>query len=228
MQERLFAGKAGMRASFGGHVLGNWLPEIQKINPDATATYISGIKNDKGVVRGPGWGTGIFRINVVLVEGKQEATVKYFDFLLSDEGYDMLKFGLEGIHFNMAAGKREFTEEYNMYNISCRTYLALVRRYNDPSFFVNQKLPEEERALMGSWIDLCVKNVSMSEDFGFRPPSATEQSFIDYKTVIKQAISKIVLGQMEIDEWDSVLDGWYKAGGDDYLREVNEYIAKNQ
>jgi putative aldouronate transport system substrate-binding protein len=68
----------------------------------------------------------------------------------------------------------------------------------------------------------------MSEDFGFRPPSATEQSFIDYKTVIKQAISKIVLGQMEIDEWDSVLDGWYKAGGDDYLREVNEYIAKNQ
>ncbi len=224
--DRVWAGVVGGRESFGGHVFGNWLPKIQQNNPDAEATYIVGIKNDQGVVRGPGFGTGLFRINVVMTPGKEKPAVDYFDFLLSDPGFNLLKFGLDGIHYNMVDGKRVFTEEYN--NYGWRTYLALVRRYNDPSFFIQQKLDTELQDIMIGWVSQCVENVQFSLDFGYRPPILKEQRFLDARDEIAVVISRIIAGQLDVDAWWDALDAWYEAGGEEYLEQVNEFIKANQ
>lgn len=225
MNERVFTGKAGMRFSFGGHVY-NWLASVKKNNPNATGTYITAIRSEKGVTQGPGFGTGLYRINTVLKEGKQEALVRYLDYLLSDEGFDLIKFGLEGIHFNMAGDKRTFTPEYP--NYSWRTYLAVARRYDDPVLFMDLMQPKEIIDQMSAWVSVCMKNVVMSEDFGYRPKMATEQGFIDYRTTMDQAVAKIITGQLPVSEWDKVLDGWYKAGGERYLKEINDFIARKK
>jgi len=224
---RIFTGKAGMRDSFGGHVYGTWLPPVQKNFPTATATYITGIRNDKGELHGAGFGLGVLYLNAVLTAGKEEAAVKYFDFMLSDEGFDMLKFGLEGLHFKKEGDKRVFTDEY-VKNYAWRTYLATARRYNDPSFFMEQSTPKDQLDVMMKWVNTCIDAVVFSADRGYQPAAAREQSFIDYRTVMNQTISKIIAGQLPVSEWDKVLDGWYKAGGERYLKEVNDYIAKRK
>ena len=43
---------------------------------------------------------------------------------------------------------------------------------------------------------------------------------------MSQAISKIVTGAQPVDSWDAVLDGWYKAGGEAYIKQMNEFIAR--
>jgi hypothetical protein len=206
-------------------VYGNWLPQVQKNNPNADATYIVGVKNDEGEVTGPGFGTGMFRINVVLTPGKEAAAVNYFDYLLSDDGYELLKSGIEGVHYNMVDGEKQFTEEYD--NYGWRTYLALVRRYNDPSFFIPQTLPQEQIDTMSEWLAQCVENVVMSADFGFRPEMVTEQRYIDARDELAQTISQIVAGQLEVDAWWDALDDWYASGGQEYLTQVNEWIRNN-
>ena len=223
--ERVWSGISGGRWAFAGHVYGNWLPQVQKNNPNADATYIVGVKNDEGEVTGPGFGTGMFRINVVLTPGKEAAAVNYFDYLLSDDGYELLKSGIEGVHYNMVDGEKQFTEEYD--NYGWRTYLALVRRYNDPSFFIPQTLPQEQIDTMSEWLAQCVENVVMSADFGFRPEMVTEQRYIDARDELAQTISQIVAGQLEVDAWWDALDDWYASGGQEYLTQVNEWIRNN-
>lgn len=224
--DRVWSGVAGGRESFGGHVYGNWLPNIQKNFPEAEVTYIVGIENSQGEVRGPGFGTGLYRINIVMTEGKEQAAVDFFDFLLSDTGFDMLKFGLEGLHFNVEGGKKVFTEEYDAYG--WRTYLAGVRRYNDPSFFMNQKLEQNLLDEMIGWVSQCVENTQFSLDFGYRPPILDEQKFLDARDEIGVVISRIIAGQLEVDAWWDALDAWYAAGGQEYLEQVNAFIEANQ
>lgn len=223
--ERFFTGKAGMRDSFGGHVYTTWLPQIQANNPKATATYITGIRNEKGELRGAGFGLGVLYINTVLNAGKEEAAVRYFDFMLSDDGFNLLKFGIEGLHYNVANGKKVFTDEY-VKNYAWRTYLAIARRYNDPSFFIEQMTPQDQMDIMMKWINTDIAALVFSADRGYRASVMSDQTFIDYRTVVNQTISKIITGQLPVSEWDKVLDGWYKAGGERYLKEVNDFIAK--
>jgi len=52
-------GRAGMFNEFGGNAAG-YTVEIQKINPKGEADYLVGIKNDKGVVQGSSYGTGVW------------------------------------------------------------------------------------------------------------------------------------------------------------------------
>lgn len=40
-----------------------------------------------------------------------EETMKYFDFWYTEEGSDLISFGVEGIHYNVVDGKKVFTDE---------------------------------------------------------------------------------------------------------------------
>ena len=41
-------------------------------------------------------------------------------------------------------------------------------------------------------------------------------------------ISKIIIGERPVDDWDEILDGWYNAGGDSYVADMQAYITANQ
>jgi len=61
-----------------------------------------------------------------------------------------------------------------------------------------------------------------------RPKAADNPNRIDYDTRISQSISKIITGASPVSSWDQTLDGWYKAGGEEYVRQMNEQIKKQQ
>jgi len=41
----------------------------------------------------------------------KEETIKYFDFWYTDEGSDLISYGVEGLHYNVVDGKKIFTDE---------------------------------------------------------------------------------------------------------------------
>lgn len=40
-------------------------------------------------------------------------------------------------------------------------------------------------------------------------------------------ITKIIVGERPVDDWDEILEGWYEAGGEQYVAEMQAFIAQN-
>ena len=43
------------------------------------------------------------------------------------------------------------------------------------------------------------------------------------EAMLDEAIVKIVSGQMSVDEYDSVIESWKAAGGEQIIQEVNDW-----
>ena len=77
-------------------------------------------------------------------------------------------------------------------------------------------------------IQVCVDNCIDSLDYGYQPAVTTDPIFIDYNKYMTTEISKIITGARSVDDWDEILDGWYAAGGESYIAEMQAHIAQTQ
>ena len=69
---------------------------------------------------------------------------------------------------------------------------------------------------------MCIRD----RDRGYRPAISDDPVFIDYQKNMNVQISKIIVGELPVSEWDAILDGWYKAGGETYIKQMQDNIAK--
>lgn len=219
---RLKQGVTGVRHEFAG-----WIPEYQtdasKINPAAKMTYISGVKDADGKFQRPSYGTGIWGCwGVTKSAKKPETVVKIFDWLLSDEGWAVTKFGIEGVTYKKDGDKKVALPEFDNFKWGP----ASVRRNNDPEFFIKINMQEEYKEPVKKWIDIAIKGNVTSLDYGFRPAAADKPEFIDYGKQLSQVKAKIITGAAPSSDWDKALEGWYKAGGEEYVKQMNDYIKK--
>lgn len=227
--DRFQSGVAGMTRCFGGW-FGSWRGKMLPNFPDVEFGYIYGIKNDKGEVKARStMGANVYGYWTVTRagEGKEQAIVRFFDYLLSDEGWDTIHYGIEGYHYTTENGKRVYNDTYASYN-AVKSYMALVRRCDSPNLWLSPALPEEELQEMSTIINGCIANVLPSLDLSYSPPSASDPVFIDYRTTLDTVMSKIITGDQSPDAWLPALDGWYAAGGEQYIQEMNEYIESTQ
>jgi putative aldouronate transport system substrate-binding protein len=78
--------------------------------------------------------------------------------------------------------------------------------------------------LRSKWLDQCIKNFKPSLDLAYRPEAANNIS--DAQKKLTQVVSKIIVGDLPVSEYDVALKEWYKAGGKQYVEEMNGYIKK--
>jgi putative aldouronate transport system substrate-binding protein len=81
---------------------------------------------------------------------------------------------------------------------------------------------------MATVINQCIENVLPSLDLKYTPEAASNPNYIDYQTTYRTTLSKIITGDSSADEWVPMLEGWYEAGGEEYIQEMNEYIKSIQ
>lgn len=222
--ERTFAGTYGLASEFAG-----WLfqqeEKMRAFNPDAELIYVTGIEDNEGTVVGGSFSTGAWGQWCIMNSAeKPERIMDMLDYSLSDAYWDNVKFGPEGVTWNNEGGKMVPTEEYPEYAWG-RRYL---RRNDDPDFFVTLNASDENRTRLKNLIGKCIDQAVFSKDKGFRPAIADDQAFIDAETELNNTISKIIVGDLTVDDWDQALQDWYDAGGAQYVQEMNDHImAKN-
>ncbi|MDI6619152.1 MAG: extracellular solute-binding protein [Clostridiales bacterium] len=226
-KQRFFQGVTGAIGEFSGWI-SQYVAQIAKVNPKAKLTYISGLKNAEGKFQETSFGTGLWGFWAVTSAAKRpDAIVKLFDYMLSDEGWSLCKDGVKGVSYTEENGVKKPTADYGDFaqNGWARCF---VRRNDDPSFFVALDTPDEYKDPVTKWIDIAIKAKVVSLDFGYRPAAADKPELIDYGKAINQTVSKIVTGASPVSDWDKTLDGWYKAGGAEYVQQMNDYIKKTQ
>jgi putative aldouronate transport system substrate-binding protein len=214
--DRFTRGITGVKREFAG-----WLAtgekDLKKINPNAQLTYVF-VKNDQGKVVGPGFGTGMFGLWAVTKSAKNpEAAVSILEWMMSDEGWDQVLYGVEGVDFKMDNGKRVFDP-------ASKTdwRRAFVRRAGVVNYFLSNDEAEKKRAQ--PWMEKAVKAVVMTKDRGFSPPATKKPNYMDYKKVMDETKTKIMIGALPVSDYDKALDGWYKNGGEEMVQQMNDFI----
>ena len=116
------------------------------------------------------------------------------------------------------------TELYNT-NFVSRNF---ARRSTDASFFVHINMEPEFYEETLNRLQICVDQNALTLDMGYQPDVLQDPIYLDYVKYMKVEIAKIITGARPVEYWDELLDGWYEAGGDEYITEMQEYIASQQ
>jgi putative aldouronate transport system substrate-binding protein len=223
--ERFDRGMFGVYKGFAGHV-GSREVALKKQVPDAELTYIF-VKGPDGEVKGGVYGTGIWGVWAITSKAKDpEKVIEMFDYLLSDVGWDMVSYGIEGVHYKLENGEKVYLPEAG---VAFGTQRNIVRRHDDPSFFLRpDSYTKEDVEAALPLIQKAVDAAITSLDQGYTPPAARQPNFMDYKLTWDEKTTRIILGDLPLEEMEKIRDDWYKNSGEQYLKEMNEFIKSMQ
>lgn len=227
-RERFYDGTVGVVRMFGGW-LNTYEANLHENFPGVETKYIVGIQNDDGVCQGVSTlGGNVYGFVSITktAEDKLDKVLELLDYMMSDEGWELLCDGTEGWTYTIdETGKKVPTDAFADFAVY-RNGLSLNRRYNEPGYFVllNNETYERSWAYIQSACDITVATL----DMGYVPAVAQSSAYKDYSTEVSIATNNILIGEAEPESWYEVLDGWYENGGEEYVEAMNEYIADMQ
>ena len=141
--------------------------------------------------------------------------------MLSDNEWQTTMYGVENVCYTVENGEKEFVPDvYPSFGKS------IVRRNTDTDFYMPNDCTLVEPDLIKSALTECMDNAVYSLDRGYTPSIATKPLFIDQQTNLIKTTTKILLGEEDVSAYDKALDKWYQNGGEEYVKEMNEYIDK--
>jgi putative aldouronate transport system substrate-binding protein len=219
--QRFDQGITGVRPEFVG-----WMPDtevkIQETKPNGKLSYIVGLVQKEGdKVQGGAFSTGFWGQWCVMNSAKDpQKVVDVLDYMLSDNFWDTVNYGVEGSAWQYDANRNRVAIPGNVH-VAGR---AILRRHNAPEFFVGVTTPVANRSRIVNLINLCIEQAVFSKDGGFRPAVADDPKFIDAGKAFNVAISKIIVGDLPVSAYDAELEKWYNAGGEQYIRQMNAGI----
>lgn len=226
--DRFYQGVTGILGGFVG-----WMTDeesrCRQINPNAELSYIVYVVNDENQkIEGGSFSTGYWGAWGIFNNAEHpERIMEFLDALLSDEWWTSVKYGVEGERWTTDAdGNIVATEAFD--SLPYKAPRQILRRNDDPGFFIALNQDTEKRLHIEELLGICIKQAVFPLDNGYRPAVCDDLKFIDYQTNMNTQISKIIIGERPVDDWDEILDGWYNAGGDSYVADMQAYITANQ
>jgi putative aldouronate transport system substrate-binding protein len=223
-RERFWRGLTGVYPGFAGHF--TWhLTEIQKQNPKGDLTFVH-VKNEQGEVKGGNLATsptGLWGFWAITKNAKNpQLIVDMLDYWLSDELWPTVVDGYEGHDYTLSNGEKKAVSGPPKFYIRRNS----MRRANDTAFFITTGTPKDVVDKVTPWLKKSVDTVVAGKDLGFQPDAAKKPNYMDYQKVWDQTTMKILMGEAPVTQFDELLNGWYKAGGEDYVKQMNDYIKK--
>lgn len=219
------AGKVGIGQVLPTTVFTQAIPAIKKVTPNAEVVQLSPPKGPTGL-QGTLTSVPINKIvvNAKIDKKKQERIVEMLDYMLSDEGFTLIKNGIEGVHYKKTTdGKYEKLPEFDKE----RPYLLsfwLIRRF-DPFISVRLWDSEEIKKQMEPWFNENAKYRNLNKGAGLFSETANKVGQSNDQKMI-QAITAIIMGSKPIDSIDEAIAQWKKDGGDKIIEEINTEYKK--
>lgn len=222
-REAFYAGQTGVLPGFAGK-FSSQLLSLQEVSPEGELAYVF-VKNQEGEVKGAAFGTGMWQFWCITTACENpEKVIEMMNYTLSDDGYDKLYAGIEGVSFNVVDGERVYVDDISEQK---EAFVGLfLRRAEDANFFITPWAPADQVELTLPLLKKSVDSAVRSLDGGFVPAVAMEPGYMDYQTAYSEGVMKILLGDLDVDAYDDILAGWYDNGGEEFVQEMNEFIKK--
>lgn len=229
-RDRFYMGAVGMARFFGGWI-GAYENALKANFPDAEVAYIVGVKDENGVCQaGSSFGGDIYSFYSLSTscKGKEDKALSLLNYLLSDEGWELMNYGVKGLDWDIdESGNRYAMEHYSEFN-KYRSYVTLLRRYTDPSYFVSISCTPEQKAFAIKAINDAIAITIPDLSYGYTPASAQETALLEYNSELDVVRSKIIVGELPVEKWDEALAKWYSLGGQAVIDDTIAFIQSNQ
>lgn len=86
-------------------------------------------------------------------------------------------------------------------------------------------LPDNELKEVRGWLNTAVDAVRFSKNYGKKPEISTDTTFVEAENKRKETVTKIIMGAISVDEYETVLQEWYEKGGKTYVEQMNKIIS---
>lgn len=164
-------------------------------------------------------------INNKIDKKKQERILEILDWWVTDEGTDIMKSGIEGIHYQVEAdGTVSMTDltESDLPRIMNNWFFKRA----DPNLNIFKWTDPEEAAFDAAYNENNAKYPWFNESGGLEIFSETyAKEWNNLSTKFKEAQLKIVIGQEPIEYIDQAIQEWRAGGGDQIIEEMNTAYA---
>lgn len=226
MTDRFKRGIVGVVREFGGRFT-QYRETLKDLFPEAEVCMVNQIVGEDGkVAKAPtDYNNGCYGLwGISSTCENPEKVVEILNWIVSDDGWDMARDGIEGVSYTMKDGVMVPNPDAGA-NIG----RSITRRNTDAEFYlpsVSDEVSEEDRELMRELMKEQQSVTKMSLDRGYTPGAALDPKYMDYQTKYIQAVTEILTGKRPVSDYDKVLDDWYKNGGKEYVKEMNDYIKK--
>lgn len=220
--ERFKRGVVGVIRAFPAYIDG-YIKEMRKIDKNADICMVTCIIDEEGSSKaGTPYGTGFFGLHGITVNSKHpDKIVDLLDWMLSDEEWPTTMYGMENVCYKTENGEKKFVPDvYQGFGKS------VVRRNTDTDFYMPTDATLVSTDDIKAALNECMDNAVFSLDRGFTPSIATKPLFIDQQTNLIKTTTKILLGEEDVSAYNKALDKWYENGGEEYIKEMNEYIKR--
>lgn len=220
-QDKIFTGKVGFVTTSYQQMITFTESKIKANDPACELQAIDGVKGPGGLNVRP-MQKGFYMVSSISNKvTNPERILEFIDYLMSDEGDEMIRYGIEGLTYtknpdgsvtlNQEAIKNYGMEGGHKFRQIMQPTTIDVQPANDPRA---PKLAEMAQILYeGPFYPAPT----------LQPPSLKEVSTTQGADFVKNSITKIVTTDGDpAAEWDEFIEEWRKTGGDKLIQEINE------
>ncbi|GBF77281.1 ABC transporter substrate-binding protein [Paenibacillus sp. 598K] len=223
---KFVASTVGIAEYVPGELFTTSFPNLQKTHPDAR---IEQVLPPVGPTGKQGTSTLPMTAKIVIHNGieqeKQQRILMLLDYMLSDEGYDLIKNGVENVHWTSENGAFKKLDAYD----TDRPQLLSTWFFRRADPLIQMHKWEEQTLIdqLQQWNDNNAK-------YAWPNPAAEVVSEVQSKLAPSldekwiATITKIIVGQAPVEAVDQAAADWLKNGGDKITADINEQIKKLQ
>jgi putative aldouronate transport system substrate-binding protein len=222
---RFEAGKVGISYVNPNEVNTLTIPPIRKITPNAEVVPLDPPIGPKGQAVPTGASLQKVVINAKISEKKQQRILKLFDYMMSDEGFDLIKNGIEGIHYKKNG---DTYEKLNAFDNDRPFLLSIwfLRRY-DPNIQVRKWDNPQYEQMLRSWFDRNASFKWPNPAVALQSPTADKQK-VGLDAKFTETLVKVITGKLPPDAIGKAAEEWRKNGGDKIIQEINDDAIRNK
>lgn len=183
--------------------------------------------------RGEGWdgpvGAEILPIShsyhVLKTSENPEAVIRFFDWLISEEGQIFTELGIEGMNYTVENGKIKYDPESEKREQTEWRVVFKMHGWNDTVF--EAKYPGEQGEKLRRAYE-----ISRSEGFysltTYMPPLDPELQNLLFNSY-QETAAQIVVNNEPVDEtWDQFVETWRKQGGNRLIEAMTKWYNENK
>lgn len=184
--------------------------------------------------RGTGWdgpvGAELMTINhsyhILKTSKNPEAAIKFFDWLVSEEGQIFTELGLEGLNYTVDENGNILYDETSEEREQTQ-WRAVFKMHGINETAFNAKYPGEAGEKLGRALEISHQEGFRSLTFGM-PPLDQEMQNILYNS-FQEPAARIVVNNEPVDEtWDKFVEEWRKQGGDQLIQIMTDWYHQNK
>lgn len=223
--ESLSKGKAGMYFSDPDHSIRH--PDLPQLFPGAELDVFVRLNGAKGerILMDTGY-TGMWAIpkSTVKTEAELKRLLEFLNKMNEPEMENLFEWGIEGVHYTMSGGKPTRTKEqsdlYSKQMVLMRQTLMLT---NGTKAMVgdDDRLTKRYKEAKIDMEPHIVPNPAAP----FISQTMLERG-ADLKKLIDDGRVKYIMGEIDDNGWNSVVDQWLQRGGNKVIEEINAEYAK--